>query len=304
MNDCEWRPPTESEVSYFSLDGMRLTGTLLVPAELSERGPCLLVHGITADRDEGGFYRDLANALAEVGIPSLRFDLRAHGRSGGTMEELTLSGCWNDVIASAKRLPGMIDARRFTGPPSIVASSFGGGLATIYAAAYSVPRLVLLNPNLDYLSNWLIGTPLWDEDQNQLSESACRHLAEYGWLPRGEFRMGRALVNEAFHFMPEQKMSSISTPTLVVHGTEDTIVPFRSSLQSYRRYRTLGPSCFLPVVGAEHGFIAPGDEKLETDQTKRFRQLVIEATVTWLAVTDGLGPDTITYLAKRVEECG
>ncbi len=123
----------ESNVTYPSLDGLMLAGTMVEPTLIPpELPPILMVHGITADRDEGGFFRDIAAALAERGVPSLRFDLRADGESAGMMEALTLCSCVSDISASAswlkRRLVGTV------GPPAGIGARFGGGLALLYAA--------------------------------------------------------------------------------------------------------------------------------------------------------------------------
>jgi pimeloyl-ACP methyl ester carboxylesterase len=113
----------ERNVTYPSLDGLTLHGTLVEPDAVGP--PVLLVHGITADRDEGGFFRDIAAALAERGAPALRFDLRAHGRSGGSMEVLTVDGCVSDISASANWLTAQLG----TEVPPAMKPRRGGALA-------------------------------------------------------------------------------------------------------------------------------------------------------------------------------
>jgi pimeloyl-ACP methyl ester carboxylesterase len=265
----------ESRIVYPSLDGFIIDAALIEPNPANPLlPPVLLVHGITADKDEGGFYRDIALALAERGVPSLRFDLRGHGRSGGTMETVTLYGCVSDIAASVTWLTRRVG---IGGPPAIIAASFGGGLTVLYASRHPVARLVLLNPNLDYAENWLEGTDKWTD--GHLSDGACVHLAEHGWLPRGEFRMGRALLHEVIHIRPAELMPRIAAPALTIHGTADTLVSFATARDNYR---TAGESRFIPVEGADHGFLVPGDEELQDPRTHRFRQDVIQATVEWL----------------------
>src|ERR1041385_8493070 len=144
--------PVETQVTYPSLDGLMLAGTMVEPTVISpESPPVLLVHGITADRHESGFFSAIAAALAERGVPSLRFDLRAHGDSQGAMETVTIHGCVSDISASASWLTQHL---RVASRPALIGASFGGGLAVLFAARHPVARLTLLNPNLDFRESW------------------------------------------------------------------------------------------------------------------------------------------------------
>lgn len=71
------------EVTFRSLDGLRIAGTLTKAPGASGRA-AVLVHGGGVTRSEGGFFDRLATGLAEQGVPSLRFDLRGHCESGVT----------------------------------------------------------------------------------------------------------------------------------------------------------------------------------------------------------------------------
>src|SRR5437868_5337442 len=94
---------TERHVEFPSLDGLRLVGTL-TSQETPGPSRVVLVHGGGVTREEGGFFTRLASGLALAGAVVFRFDLRAHGESEGTAEELTLSGAANDVRAATEFL--------------------------------------------------------------------------------------------------------------------------------------------------------------------------------------------------------
>ena len=80
----------ESSQSFTSYDGLVLHGTLTMP-ESAPRSAALLVHGITSDRNELGFYERMSHVLAINGIASFRFEYRCHGENGLSMAQMSLS---------------------------------------------------------------------------------------------------------------------------------------------------------------------------------------------------------------------
>jgi len=262
--------------SYHSLDGLNLKGSFkAAPKDKDRNLVALFVHGITADRDEGGFYADIANELAERGIGSLRFDLRSHGASEGEMEDLTLFGGLSDISASRSLLHGLTDENARI---VIVAASFGGGLAVLHAAKHPPTALVLLNPNLDYAANWL-GRPDSKSLPSPLPAEMRDQLRVHKWAPRGEFRLSRAMINEVIHVRPADVMPTIACPALTVHGTKDSLVSYDIAQDSYR---TAGPSEFLSIDGADHGFVVPGDETFKDPRTAEYRLDVVRRVLAWL----------------------
>jgi pimeloyl-ACP methyl ester carboxylesterase len=169
--------PAVSETSFRSLDGIRLCGTLVVPAELSGNAT-VFVHGGGVDRHEGGFFTRLALGLARAGLPSLRFDFRGHGKSGGRQEDLTISGVVNDIRAAAVHVCQQTNSHQV----NIIGASFGGGISAFYSARHpgQVRRLVLINPLLNYKKRFIDDKPYWENEQ--ISESAGTELIERGFL--------------------------------------------------------------------------------------------------------------------------
>ena len=87
------------------------------------------------------------------------------------------------------------------------------------------------------------------------------------------------MVNEVAHVRPADLMPKISAPTLTIHGTDDGMVSFNTARDNYK---TTGYSKFIPIKGADHGFMVPGDEGLENPQTVEYRKIVIRNTVAWI----------------------
>ena len=86
----------ETEVSFQSFDGLTLSGTFRDADQPSQpAGWALLIHGITANREEWGFFTRLAARLASWNIASLRFDYRCHGDCRRLADDRSLIG-WHE----------------------------------------------------------------------------------------------------------------------------------------------------------------------------------------------------------------
>src|ERR1700722_8231119 len=145
MRERNWPVSVDSHrasgTEFRSLDGIRLRGTLVVPSGRADNA-AVLVHGGGVTRHEGGFFTRLASGLAEAGIPSLRFDIRGHGESGGKQEDLTISGILNDIRSAVEHVTSETGSHQ----ANLIGASFGGGISAYYASRYpeQIKRLVLI----------------------------------------------------------------------------------------------------------------------------------------------------------------
>ncbi|GAA4990012.1 alpha/beta fold hydrolase [Yinghuangia aomiensis] len=263
-------------MAFRSLDGTLLKGTLSAGG-VAATGVAVLVHGSGVTREEGGFFTRLAVGLAQVGIPSLRFDLRAHGASEGRESELTIAAVANDVRAAVdcvRRETGWL------GPVHVISASFSGGACALLASHRpdDVARLVLLNPRLDYRERYTTSRPGWSADY--LSLEGARQLNEAGFTERSPFELGRALLNEVLLWDVAAVLGAVRAPTLIVHGTKDTFVPVELS----RRFRPLfgGATELMEVEGAQHGFAVHDDPQYTDAQTQAWQRDVISRVCAYL----------------------
>lgn len=271
-NDGVDERPTE----FRSLDGLRLRGTFVATAT-SSASAALLIHGGGVTRDEGGFFTRLAAGLAHAGIPSLRFDFRAHGESEGDQRDLTLAGIVNDIRAAADH----VQTDLAPGPIHLLGASFGGGISAFFAATYRdrIQSLVLINPLLDYKKRIIDEKPYWANDY--ISDPEGGELTRNGFIPHSpSFKLGRPLLNEVFYLAPHRVLGSIAAPTLIVHGTRDTFIPVDSS----RRYAQLiaAESTLLEIDGAQHGIAVHDDPGYRDPQTQRWQTYVIDSVAKWM----------------------
>lgn len=270
---------TETAAVVRTPDGLRLAATVVEPASTTEHA-ALLVHGGGVTRNEGGFFTRLAAGLADSGVASLRADLPGHGDSEGQQEDLSLTSLLNTIRAGLDHLRGRGHSRT-----NVVAASFSGGMAAIYAARTGVElhRLVLLNPLLDYRRRFVDDKPVWHG--GHLDDVAGRELLDQGYLAHSPtFRLGRALLNEVFWFAPRLELADVQAPTLLVHGSGDTFIPVESSRDADRRLRC--EHRLLEIEGAQHGFAVHDDPGYRDPQTQRWQRDVIAAVAAWLGPGD------------------
>ena len=268
----------EQHATFTSLDGLDLRGTITTPDDSAQRG-VVLVHGGGVTRDEGGFFTRLAAGLAKSSATVLRFDFRGHGESAGRQEDLTLASVRNDIRAAVAFLRDQI------GRPSLVSllgASFSGGNCAAFAAERpdDVERLVLVNPLLNYKKRFIDDKPYWHGDRLDRDEAA--RLTKDGYLPHSPtFKLGRPLLNEVFHFRHEAVLTAVRSPTLFLHGTEDTFIPVQSSRDAVALVGA--PATLVEVEGAQHGIAAPDDPGYVDPRSQRWQAQAIELVAGWLA---------------------
>lgn len=271
-------PLSSNDTTFRTLDGLYLSGTLATRGA-SDQHAVVLVHGGGVTREEGGFFTRLASGLGEAGVASLRFDLRGHGQSEGEQQDLTLSAMLNDIRVAIAH----VRAKTGVQSVSLLGASFGGGICGYYAAKRSddVTRLVLLNPQLDYKWRTIDSRSYWSDDY--LNDEAAHQLAEQGYIDfTPTLRHGRAIFNEVFWLKPNEVLGEIVAPTLVVHGTKDTLVPIESSRAAMAQFRAEHE--LVEIEGAQHGFAVHEDPQYRDPQSQEWQSFVIRTVAYWLTL--------------------
>lgn len=265
-------------LTLHTLDGLSLAATFTQPeADNPYRGAVVLVHGGGVTREEGGFFTRLAAGLAEARFASLRFDLRGHGDSQGRQEDLTLSTILNDIRVAVECVREATSATTLT----LLGASFGGGICGYYAAKRpdEVQRLVLLNPQFDYKRRTIDSRPYWHDDH--LDDDAAQALAEQGYIQfTPHLRHGYPLLNEVFWLRPHTVLADIQAPTLIVHGTGDTLVPIESTHAAVPQFTA--PVELVEIEGAQHGFAVHDDPQYLNPQSQAYQASVIQTVADWL----------------------
>ena len=198
------------------------------------------LHGFASDqRGEKVLY--LRDRFAAIGCAFLAFDHRGHGRSSGTMKELTISRNLDDVAAMLQH-HGQGYARRI-----LVGSSMGGQTAAWYAARHpdEIAANVLIAPGFRFI----------ERRSEELGPKGMERLRKEGqiiyknqWV---EEAVGPALFDDAGQYTVDQLLPLYRTPALLLHGTEDDSVPFEDSVV-FTTLTKARPLELLLIAGGDH----------------------------------------------------
>jgi pimeloyl-ACP methyl ester carboxylesterase len=177
-------------------------GEFVVGDELPGARPgYLFLHGLGSVRAGEKSTSLLAHARAR-GRAFLRIDLRGHGESSSRIGKVAVSELVADVVQVLERTH-----------PAIVVGSSLGGLVGAYAAAARpdlVSALALLAPALGLMSN--LAARL--DPQGRL------------WTSEGNgYRVEERVLADAQALDERGLPARLHVPTLVVHGTDDDVIP-------------------------------------------------------------------------------
>jgi len=197
-------------------------------------------HGFGSDQfgEKVVYLRDRFSA---AGCAFLAFDHRGHGRSSGTMKELTISRNLEDLEA-IMRAHGDDYARRI-----LVGSSMGGQTAAWYAARHSdeIAANVLIAPGFRFMERRI----------EELGPKGLEKVRKEGqiiyknqWV---EATIGPALFDDAGQYAVDRLLPLYRTPTMLLHGTDDESVPFEDSVV-FAKLTKARPLELLLIAGGDH----------------------------------------------------
>ncbi|TVS83920.1 alpha/beta hydrolase [Mycobacterium helveticum] len=231
---------TRSEHDFDGIGGVRIVYDVWTP-DAPPRAVVVLSHGLG---EHARRYDHVARCFGDAGLVTYALDHRGHGRSGGkrvlVRDISEYTGDFDTLVRIATREhPGLACV--------VLGHSMGGAIVF----AYGVERpdnydlMVLSGPAVaaqDQLSPLLVlaakvlgvlvpGLPVQELDVDAISRDPAvvaaykdDPLVYHGKVPAG---IGRALV-QVGATMP-QRAPALTAPLLVVHGSEDRLIPVAGS---------------------------------------------------------------------------
>ncbi len=229
-----------SEHIFTKEDGKHICGKLFLPnkkdGEREENYPLIIFsHGF------GSNYRDLEHygpLLAGWGIALFVFDFCGGGPeclSDGTMKEMSIHSETEDlhlILSEMKKIKD-IDADRI----SLMGESLGG-LVSAYVAFNR-------NEDVDRLILWYPAFSMPEDCKRDFKDKVPENVSRWG-MP-----VSRAFIKQAMALQPYEVMKGYEKPVLILHGTNDAIVPIEYSRKAKEAFR----DCRLvEIENGEHGF--------------------------------------------------
>ncbi len=255
---------SEKKITFYSNDGTSLNGVFTYSKE-SPKGLVLLTHGIPADKNEGGFYKDLAGFLAKNGYDSFRFDFRYMGENYERIDGELFNLSSREELAinlSMKRLIEDIESAFETALEQRqqihynnlfgIATSCSAGLLLKWINDYnhveSFDGAILCCPVLDYVYE-CTGVPKENVDKNIIVEQ----LEKNGYIPERDAMYGKTFFEEALMFDANCEIARFGKRIVILHGDRDQCVPIEFSNATVEKNKNVE---LIVVPNAKHGFSA------------------------------------------------
>lgn len=198
-------------------EGQKLFGVVHRPVGVENAPIVVMMHGFASSKHGSNrCYVTLAEALAQAGIATLRFDFRGSGDSEGSLAEMSLEGLITDALTAireAKHLEG-IDATRV----ALFGASFGGAMAVLAASRSDPVKAIAL---------WapVASGELWYRDfltrhPQHLNADPGKVLSNY----RG-VKLSQEFRDEFKHMFAYKTICELrGVPILLMHGEKDDTI--------------------------------------------------------------------------------
>jgi pimeloyl-ACP methyl ester carboxylesterase len=207
-------------------------------------------HGMLSDK-RGAKHVRLAEELERQGVATLRFDFAGRGESQGELFEMTFSHEVEDVDAAITEL-----CRQGVTRVGLFGSSMGGAVALLTAARDE--RVVAVAT---------LAAVAHPEALDELWPDYVQQWRERGYVETEAGRIGQAFADDALEQNVIAAARVLRAPVLVVHGTEDTVVPSSDAVDIASAAR----KAQLELVdGADHRFSNPVHLRPAMDKVASF----------------------------------
>lgn len=216
----------------------------------------ILMHGIFASKDYIPMPQ-IAKALAEQGIASIRFDFDGHGHSEGKMEHMTVL----KEIEDARAIYEYVSSLPYVSEIALLGHSQGGVVASMFAGILASEgrapsALVLMAP----------GTVIKEACQNGRFFNIKADPKNPPETVRcfGLFKLGREYMLTSQTLEIYETAEAYRGPVCIIHGDKDKIVPLWCSEK------------FLPIYDSPQFHMISGENHRFTRKKKQYIDIITD----------------------------
>lgn len=242
--------------------GQKIFGVIHVP----EKTPApfvLLCHGFTGTKIEPHrIFVNTASALTNEGIGALRIDFRGSGDSEGSFKDMTVEGEVSDAMVALEYLSKneFVDREKI----GILGLSMGGAVASLTSGRSPLIKSCVLWSAVCHFDIFF----------NRPSEEVQK-IKDYGdFIDLGGNPVGKRFLAEIMNIKPLEELKKRSIPVLIIHGSEDPLVPIQHAYDYYNGLKDTHEVELEIIEGADHTF-----------NSIEWEKKVIEKTVDWFKKT-------------------
>lgn len=199
---------------------------------------CIIFHGFTGQATGTKFsYVQLSRLLESSRIAVLRFNFLGSGESDLNFKDMT----FGDELACARLILEEVMKMENCSAIYVLGHSMGGAVASELAKLYPqvIKKLVLWAPafNLPGALDYLVGKYAANEE---------------GIYDHSGYEVSVDFVEDIIKRDFYQNLDIYQNKLLIIHGTEDTTVPYEISKRYLKEFTT--DYDFQPIEGGDHNF--------------------------------------------------
>ena len=223
--------------------GINLNGYWIRTKKDTAKGIIILIHGVGGCKEH---FLGLANELNKLGIESIVFDGRAHGKSGGKY-------CTYG-FKEKKDVSKIIDFIKNKNPDlpiGIWGNSLGGAVAIQSLEFDKRIRFGIIESTFTDLSQIV-----FDYQKRYLKGIGLRFLSDF--ILR---RAGEISGYDPMKIKPINSVKNIGQPVFMAHGDADKNISFKYGQQLFENLRSEEKEFFRIKNGAHYGLMSTGGEE-------------------------------------------
>ncbi len=240
--------------------------TLVRPANGSQPSPLvILIHGHGGTRHEAGGFTQVAQALAEQGIASVRMDFPGCGDSDESFSENNLTNMLADIKSAHRYAQSEldIDPTRI----GLLGFSMGGRLALLYSRTSPIKTMALWAPAATDGASSMITALGGPSSYARMKARAEQDGAVPFTTAWGQQQLlGRQFFTDIENSRPSSAIKAFRGDLFVLYGSLDQVVKPSVPQAVYKQAGQAASRQIYVVEGADHGLGLFSDEPELTAQ--------------------------------------